>query len=137
MSKNQSVSVPESNGGSQRNARLFSEDDVKSGNQQWAALMGDSDFRQTMRLIVVATVGGIWLGWLLFTALAGDRAIPVVSACALATLVLSLVHVFRHRTRIRQGRLDTQWLTVLLGPFVLCMSLSAIVYGLLIAVGLL
>jgi hypothetical protein len=99
--------------------------------------MGDFNFRLTMRLIAGATVGGIWLGLLLFLAMAGDRAIPVVSACALATGVVSLINVARHFSRIRQGRLEIQWLTLLLGPFVLCMSLSAVVFGLLIVFGLL
>ena len=137
MSKYQVDGASDSNGWSKRNARLFSKDDVKSGIRQWATLIGDFNFRLTMWLIVGATVGGIWWGLLLFLALAGDRALPVASACALATLVLSLANVFRHRTSIRQGRGDISWLTLLLGPFVLCMSLSAVVYGLLIAVGLL
>lgn len=137
MSKYQVDGLPDSNGWSRRNARLFTKDGVKSGIRRWATLMGDSNFRLTLRLIAGATVGGIWLGWLLFMALAGDRALPVASACALATLVLSLANVFRHRTSIRQGRGDIPWLTLLLGPFVLCMCLSSVVYGLLIAVGLL
>lgn len=137
MSKYQVDGASDSNRWSKRNARLFSKDDVKSGIRQWATLIGDFNFRWTMWLIVGATVGGIWWGLLLFLALAGDRALPVASACALATLVLSLANVFHHRSSIRQGRGDIPWLTLILGPFVLCMSLSAVVYGLLIAVGLL